>query len=238
MSEGDPGPVDAGGGGGGSFWTSLPTILTASAVFIGAVVSAIVALRGGGDDGGSTGTTQSTISSPDWHSHFVLPVRRGSGSAYFDGDVMFVRAAKAQPMVVLAEPDGALRDVRMNVQAKWFSGDRDYGVGFVCRYANAGNYYFLSVLSKGEYHIARYRKGKLMSLTRGPQPSDALRGEEHEIDARCVGSDPVILTLSVDGREIETVRDDDGIAEGNVGVRIGTSGSVTCEFDEFELSSL
>ena len=178
-----------------------------------------MALRGDGDGGG--GTTQ-TNSSPAWHSHFVLPIRRGSGSSYFDGDAMIVRAAKAQPMVVLAEPDGSFRDVRMNVHAEWFSGDRDYGVGFVCRYANAGNYYFLSVLSKGEYHIGRYRKGKLVSLTQGPQPSDALRGEKHEIDARCVGSDPVILTLSVDGREIENVRDDDGITEGNVGIRVGT----------------
>lgn len=237
MSEGDPGSGDVGGGG-GSFWTSLPTILTASAVFIGAVVSAIVALRGGGDGSADPGTTKSTISSPDWHSHFVLPIRRGSGSGYYDGDTMIVRAAKAQPMVVLAEPDGALRDVRMNVRSEWFSGDRDYGVGFVCRYANAANYYFLSVLSKGEYHIARYRKGKLRSLTNGPQPSDALRGEKHEIDARCVGSDPVILTLSVDGREIESVRDDDGIEEGNVGLRVGTSGSVTCSFHDFELSAL
>lgn len=235
MSEGDPGPVDAGGGGGGSFWTSLPTILTASAVFIGAVVSAVVALRGDGTGGGSA--TTATTASPPWHSHFVLPMRRGSGSSYYDGETMFVRAAKAQPMVVLAEPDGALRDVRMSVHAEWFSGDRDYGVGFVCRYANAANYYFLSVLSKGEYHIGRYRKGKLVSLTQGPQPSNALRGEEHEIDARCVGSKAVILTLSVDGREIESVSDGDGIKEGNVGIRLGTSGSVTCAFEDFALSS-
>jgi hypothetical protein len=206
-------------------------------VFIGAVVSAVVALRGG-DGNTPSPTTDTTASSPAWHSHFVLPMRRGSGSSYYDGETMIVRAAKAQPMVVLAEPDGSLRDVRMNVQAKWYSGDPDYGVGFVCRYANAGNYYFLSVLSKGEYHIGRYRKGELMSLTHGPQPSDALRGEKHEIDARCVGSNPVILTLSVDGREIETVRDDDGIAEGNVGIRVGTSGSVTCSFQDFVLSSL
>jgi hypothetical protein len=238
MSGGDIGSGDADGGGGGSFWTSLPTILTASAVFIGAVVSAVVALRGGGDGNANPGTTQSTISSPDWHAHFVLPIRRGAGSSYFDGDTMIVRAAKAQPMLVLAEPDGSLRDVRMNIHAEWFSGDRDYGVGFVCRYANAANYYFLSVLSKGEYHIARYRKGKLASLTHGPQPSDALKGEKHDIEARCVGSDPVLLTLTVDGREIGNVRDDDGIAEGNVGVRVGTSGSVTCSFDEFKLSSL
>jgi hypothetical protein len=238
MSEGDPGPLDAGGGGGGSFWTSLPTILTASAVFIGAIVSAVVALRGGGDGEATPTTTHTTTSAPEWHSHFALPLKRGFGKSYYDGETMFVQAGKAQPMVVLADRDGPLRDVRMSVHATWFSGDTDYGVGFICRHANPSNYYFLSVLSKGEYHIARYRKGDLVSLTGGPQPKDALRGDEHDVDARCVGSDPVILTLSVDGREIATVRDDDGIEEGNVGIRVGSSGSVTCSFRDFKLSSL
>ena len=61
----------------------------------------------------------------------------------------------------------------MRVHATWFSGDTDYGIGLICRHENPSNYYFLSVLSKGEYHIARYRKGKLVSLTRGPQPKAA-----------------------------------------------------------------
>ncbi len=126
----------------------------------------------------------------------------------------------------------------MNIHSEWFSGDSDYGVGFVCRYANAANYYFLSVLSKGQYHIGRYRKGKLVSLTHGPKPSGAVQGEKHDIEARCVGSDPVLLTLSVNGRELGNVRDDDGIAAGNVGIRLGTSGSVACTFDDFKLSSL
>ncbi|MDX6535263.1 MAG: hypothetical protein QOF68_3007, partial [Gaiellales bacterium] len=113
MSEGDPGPADAGGGG-GSFWTSLPTILTASAVFIGAVVSAVVALRGGGD-GNTTPTTPTTPAGPEWHSHFALPLTRGFGKSYYNGETMFVQAGKGQPMVVIAERDGPLRDVRMRV---------------------------------------------------------------------------------------------------------------------------
>lgn len=83
MSEGDPGPIDAGDGG-GSFWTSFPAILTASAVFIGAVVSAVVALRGGdGNAGGGTTTTTAAGSE-----HFV-PVTRPAGRVYFEGETMF-----------------------------------------------------------------------------------------------------------------------------------------------------
>jgi len=71
MSEGDPGLPDPVGG--GSFWTSLPALLTASAVLLGAVVSAVVALRSDGGDaapiteGGTTtglGRRAASTSSP------------------------------------------------------------------------------------------------------------------------------------------------------------------------------
>ena len=239
MSEGDPGPVDAGSGG-GSFWTSLPTILTASAVFIGAVVSAVVALRGGGGDGDvAAATTQTTTSPPAGLLHFVAMTRPG-GRNYFEGETMFVKASEpARPVLVLAEGDEPLRDVRMSVRAEWVSGARDYGVGFVCRYANAGNYYLLSVLSGRRYHIVRYRKGRPVSLTGGIQTSGAIHGDANDIDVRCVGSEPATLTLSVGGREVATVRDAAGIKEGNVGIRVGTSESVvTCSFRDFALRSL
>jgi hypothetical protein len=238
MSEGDPGPVDAGSGG-GSFWTSLPTILTASAIFIGAVVGAIVQLRGDGGDEAAATTTQTTPTIPTGQSHFVA-VTRPWGRSYFEGDVMFVKASEpAQPFLVLAEGDEPLRDVRMSARAEWVSGARDYGVGFVCRYANAGNYYLLSVLSGGRYHIVRYRKGRPVSLTGGIQTSGAIDGDAHDIDVRCVGSEPATLTLSVDGREVASVRDAAGIEEGNVGIRVGTSESVvTWSFRDFALRSL
>ncbi len=234
MSEGDPGPVDPGSSG-GSFWTSLPTILTALALFIGAVVGAIVQLRDDDDDTVVAGTT--TTAPPSW-SHFV-EMRRPGGRNYFEGETMFVKAsAPAQPVVVLAEGDKPLRDVRMSVRSEWVSGAKDYGVGFVCRYANAGNYYLLSVLSGGRYHIVRYRKGRPVSLTRGIQKSSAIDDDANEIEVRCVGSEPTALTLTVGGKEIATARDLDGIKEGNVGLRVGTSESVvTCSFRDFSLDS-
>jgi hypothetical protein len=230
MSEGDPGPVDTGGGG-GSFWTSLPAILTASAVFIGAVVSAVVALRSGGDDPPITTTSPSP-------GRIIAEVTRPSGRVYYEGETMFVKASRpAQPMLALAESDRQLADVGLSARVEWVSGAKDYGVGFVCRYANAGNYYLLSVLSGGRYHIARYRKGRLQSLARGT--SGALREDGKDLGVHCVGSEPVILTLTVDGRDVATARDALGIEEGNIGIRLGTSESVvTCSFQDFELRSL
>lgn len=238
MSEGDSGPVDPGAGG-GSFWTSLPTILTALAVFIGAVVGAIVQLRGDDDDGDAASATAQTTTSTPGLSHFVAMTRPG-GSNYFEGETMFVKASQpARPVLVLAEGEEPLRDVRMSVHSEWVSGARDYGVGFICRYANAGNYYLLSVLSGGRYHIVRYRKGKPVSLTGGIQTSSAIEEDANDIDARCVGSEPTALTLTVGGTEVATVRDAAGIEEGNVGIRVGTSESVvTCSFRDFTLRSL
>jgi hypothetical protein len=234
MSEGDPGPTDAGGG--GSFWTSLPALLTASAVLIGALVSAVVALRG---DGGGTTSNGGTTSRPEGNEYFVA-VTRPSGRVYFEDGTMFVKSSKpARPMLVLAENDEPLRDIGMSARTAWVSGAKDYGVGFVCRYADAGNYYLLSVLSDGRYHIVRYRRGKPVSLTGGIKTSARIDEDANDVEVRCVGSDPVILTLAVGGRDIASARDADGIEEGTFGLRLGTSESVvTCSFQDFELRSL
>jgi len=236
MSEGDPGPIDAGGG--GSFWTSLPALLTAAAVLLGAVVSAVVALRND-NSSASAGQTTTTTTGPRASEYFVA-VTRPAGRVYFESGTMFVKASKpAQPMLALAERADALKDVGIKASTEWISGAKDYGVGFVCRYANAGNYYLLAVLSGGRYHIVRYRKGRPVSLTGGIQKSAAIDDDANDVEARCVGNDPVILTLAVDGRDVASARDRDGIKEGNVGLRLGTSESVvTCAFRHFELKSL
>jgi len=233
MSEGDPGPLEAGGG--GSFWTSFPAILTASAVFIGALVSAVVALRGDESSAGG-GTTTTTAQG----SEYFRPVTRPSGRVYFEGETMFVKASlPARPMLVLAENDEQLEDVGMSARAEWVSGAKDYGVGFVCRYRDAGNYYLLSVLSDGRYHIVRYRKGKPVSLTGGIQTSGAIEDDANDISVRCVGNEPVILALEVNNRDVARVRDETGIEAGNVGIRLGTSESVvTHSFRDFELRAL
>ena len=238
MSEGDPGLPDPGGG--GSFWTSLPALLTASAVLLGAVVSAVVALRSDGGDSAPITEGGTTTGPGEASSKYFVAVTRPAGRVYFESGTMFVKASQpAQPMLALAEQSDALKDVGLSAHTEWVSGALDYGVGFVCRYANAGNYYLLSVLSGGRYHIVRYRKGRPVSLTGGIQVSAAIDDEANDVEARCAGHDPVILTLSVGGREVASVRDAEGIEEGNVGLRLGTSESVvTCSFRDFELRSL
>jgi hypothetical protein len=235
MSEGDLGPSDSDSGG-GSFWTSLPALLTAAAVLIGAIVSAIATFRD--DDDADAGTTASVTTQVEVAAPFV-PFTRPSGRLYFEGETMFVKAAQpGRPLVALAESETALADVRLDARVEWVSGARDYGVGFVCRYADAGNYYLLSVLSGGRYNVVRYRRGKPQSLT-GMRTSAAIEAEGNDVTARCVGNDPVMLTLAVGGRDLATARDADGIERGNVGVRVGTSESVvTCSFRDFELRSI
>jgi hypothetical protein len=237
VSEGDPGTSDAGGG--GSFWTSLPALLTASAVLLGAVVSAVVALRS--DEGGNADAAATTpASSTPVESRYFAAATRPAGRVYFEGETMFVKAAQpSRPMLALAETEALLRDVGLRARAEWVSGAKDFGVGFVCRYADAGNYYLLSVLSGGRYHIIRYRKGRPVSLTGGIQTSTAVRDDIGDVGARCVGSSPVLLTLTAGGRDFATARDAAGIAEGNVGIRVGTSESVvTLAFRDFDLRSL
>lgn len=236
MSEGDLGPSDSDSGG-GSFWTSLPALLTAAAVLIGAIVSAVATLRDDDDDAGAA--TTAPVTTPVEVAAPFAPFTRPWGRLYFEGETMFVKAAQAgRPLVALAEADTALADVRLDARIEWVSGARDYGVGFVCRYADAGNYYLLSVLSGGRYNVVRYRRGKPQSLT-GMRTNAAIDAEANDLSARCVGSDPVVLTLVVDGRDIATARDEEGIDRGNVGVRVGTSESVvTCSFRDFELRSL
>jgi hypothetical protein len=157
VSEGDPGTSDAGGG--GSFWTSLPALLTASAVLLGAVVSAVVALRS--DEGGNADAAATTpASSTPVESRYFAAATRPAGRVYFEGETMFVKAAQpSRPMLALAETEALLRDVGLRARAEWVSGAKDFGVGFVCRYADAGNYYLLSVLSGGRYTSSAIGRG-------------------------------------------------------------------------------
>jgi hypothetical protein len=196
-----------------------------------------VLIRATGDDGGQEGSPQTTTSPSTALSQHFAPATRRGGRNYFDGETMFVKASR--PVLVLAEGDELLRDVRMSVHAEWVSGARSYGVSLICRYASPGNYYLVGVLNGSQYNIVRYRDGRGASLTGGIQTSEAIHGDAYDIDVSCVGREPVTLTLRVDGREVDTVRDLAGIEEGNFGIRVGTSESVvTCSFRDFALRSL
>jgi hypothetical protein len=144
MDESGEGPApDAGAGGGGitSFLTSVRGVISTFAALVIAVGGLITALNqvgliGDGDDDATSGS--GTI---------FGPVERPNGRVYFDEELMYVRASTpGRPLLHLADRGEAVADVSIRAQSEWVSGARDYGLGFVCRYENAKNYFDLREL--------------------------------------------------------------------------------------------
>jgi hypothetical protein len=242
------GDADPGGGGGGgiiSFLTSVRGIVSTFATLVLAISGLIAALNQAGVIGGEDTTVAGTTTPPPTttttqSTSLFGPVTRPNGEVYFDGEQMYVRAAlPGRPLLHLADRAEPVADVSLRVRTEWVSGARDYGLGFVCRYENAKNYYLLSVLSGGRYNIVRYRNGQGRSLTGGIQTGTGAAEGANDIYAKCTGDDPANLTLTVNGRELRTVRDDDGLGAGIVGLRVGSSESfVVVRFERFDLREL
>ena len=192
-----------------------------------------------GDDEAAVVTTNLTTTTTEPRS---LPraVTRPNCRACFEGAVMFLHASKAaRPLLHLADLGDPISDISMRVRTEWVSGAPDYGFGLICRYANAANYYLLSVLSGGRYNIVRYRAGKPISLTGGIQAGSGAAEGANDVHAKCTGDAPTSLTLTGNGRPLPVVRDPDGIESGIVGVRVGSSESVvTLRFQNFVLTQL
>jgi len=215
-------------------------VITAIAALIGAVSGLLIALNkagvlGDGGGGGSSGTT--TTEEAD---SLFQAGRSPAGRVYFDGKTMYVRVNNAKaPMVLRADQSDPLQHVAMRTRVRWVSGATDYGFSLLCRYRNPKNYYLLAVLSGSRYNIARYRDGRLTSLTRGFQTSTYIGEDDNDVKASCVGESPTTLTLEVNGHRIAQASDPAGLPAGNIGIRVGTGESfVTTSFEDFVLSLL
>jgi hypothetical protein len=242
VSETEPpvAPDDAESAGGfASFLNSTPKVIGAITALIGAVSGLLIALNRAGLLGDGNGSSTGTTTSEEAETLFG-PMTRPVGRVYFDGKTMYVRAATPRtPLLHLADQDKDLQDVAMTTRVRWVSGARDYGYSLLCRYRNSRNYYLLAVLSGSRYNIARYRNGRLTSLTRGIQESTHVEDDANDIVARCVGESPTTLTLEANGHVIGQVTDAEGLPGGNIGIRVGSGESfVTFRFENFVLKSL
>jgi hypothetical protein len=231
------GPQDSEPGGGigiGSFLNSAPRAIGSITALIGAVTGLLIALNKVGILDGDNGGGETEMAGS------LFPAfERASGSrVYFDGKTMYVKSATpTRPLVVLANQKEPLQDVAMTFRVKQVGGATDYGLALICRHDSNRNYYFLAVLSGGRYNIARYRDGNLTSLAHGT--SSALTEDANDITAKCVGDQPTSLTLEANGQKVGAVKDADGLAGGNIGVRVGTNESfVTVRFENFVLKYL
>lgn len=124
----------------------------------------------------------------------------------------------------------AVEDSSTTVEVQEIQGvtNRDFGV--ICRLSRTGPvaYYSLTVNSEtGAYSIARWREDTPDILEEGED--DAIEGIEAgdttEVTGTCLGEgdgEPVELGLAVDGREVATVTDDEGLAAGITGLSVVT----------------
>jgi hypothetical protein len=222
--------------GGLGFLSSTPRVIGAITALIGAISGLLLALNKTGILGGdgatpSSGTT--TVTKPP----LFGPDTQGGGEGEVrldpDGTLYVTATEPGHGVRVLADRDNIPANVSLNARARWVSGEHDWSFALVCRFQGSKNFYLLGVIPiKHLYNIARYRDGRLTSLS-GLQRSDAIRAENNKVTARCVGTQSTTLTLMVNGETLPSVRDPNGLAYGKVGLRVGSSvGVVTCAFSE------
>ena len=156
------------GGGLGAFLSSAPRVIGSITALIGAVTGLLIALNKVGWLDGDSPKPE------DADSVFGTLEREPIGRVYFDGKTMYVKASTPNnPLVHLAKLDDPLHDVSMNARVRWFSGAKDYGVSFICRYQSPANYYVLAVLS-----------GPRLQHRQVPQQEADLPNRRHQAD-RC-----------------------------------------------------
>ena len=109
----------------------------------------------------------------------------------------------------------------MSTRMRWVSGATDYG------------FRSLPVQKPEELLLARGAERRPLqhravsqrpatSLTRGIQRSTYVADGANDVNVRCIGDRPTTLTLEVNGHVIGQVRDAEGLASGNIGIRVGS----------------
>ena len=230
---GDSPPSLEEGGGFTGFLTSLRGVIASIAALVIAISGLLTALKAvgvfDGDDepGPLTQTSTGGLFTGG-------PVRYGTVSV--EGASVSVTASRrGRPVVHLASLEDDRDDVSLSARIERTGGSNDYGAGLVCRHRSAANYYVFSLLSGGRYRILRYRGGKAAVLSSGERVA-AIRDGANDVTASCLGDQPTRLRLVVNGLTVGRADDVDGIADGAVGVRVGTNTPpVTCRFDDLVL---
>jgi len=218
-------------------------VIGAITALVGALSGLLIALNKAGILGNGGGTSATTTQS-NGTTTVAEPTPFGpNGQGGGDGEVelkdgaLYVTANEPGHGVrVLADPESTATSTTLTARAQWVDGERDWSFALVCRFQGSKNFYLLGVIPiKHQYNIARYRDGRLKSLS-GLRRSDSIRTNDNRVTARCIGKQPT-LTLKVNGETLPAVHDANGLAYGNVGIRVGSAvGVVTCAFTELELA--
>jgi hypothetical protein len=133
-----------------------------------------------------------------------------------------------------ANPGKRFGDVRVEVFATKIGGPDDNAFGVLCRYQDAGNYYYFVASSDGYAGIGLRLNGKSQLLSGDKLKSYSFINKGNAINqirADCVGN---TFTLYVNGQQASSVRDT-AFLEGDVGLWSTTYdvGGVDIFFDNF-----
>ena len=231
-------PVPPAPSGGRKGWL-IGGVAALALLAIAGVIAAVLLTRG--DDEPNAATTQTTTtqttatttttSTVDGSAAFSDPPnlfravqRDGSNAAFSNAAYAFFVNVANQPLISVADRE-APADVRMTVDVTG-GGSSDFGASLLCRYQGSDDYYLLAIASDSRYNVVKYVDGEPQSLQGGFKTSSAVRsgGATNEVEATCEGSDPVDLTLVVNGTRVARITDSDSpYTGGTVGLRVGTT---------------
>lgn len=159
--------------------------------------------------------------------------------AVYEADYMgdaYRIAVFASETEVWARPRLNISNVRIEVIATKVSGSNDNLFGVICRYQDAGNFYFFVISSDGYAGIGIHKNGAESLLSFDTmQPAQAVkRGDASNlIRAACIDKE---LSLHVNDTLVARVQAEDW-TEGDVGLIVGTYAQpeVEIEFDNFSV---
>ena len=122
-------------------------------------------------------------------------------------------------------------DLGLEVDARLHAGTDDNGQGFICRYTDKDNFYFLYIGNDGWYSINKFVNDEYESLLSGWAPDGVIDPVVNKIGALCAGD---TLTLEVNGQVLGSVQDSSH-PYGAVGLftRTYDTANITIAYDNF-----
>lgn len=111
------------------------------------------------------------------------------------------------------------------------SGSEENGAGFVCRYQDEDNFYFMYIGNDGYYSIDKYVNGTYENLSSGMANEGYISSDYNRLEGECNGNS---LGLWANGGLLDYVEDSD-LPDGGVGlyVRSFDEANFTVGFDNF-----
>jgi hypothetical protein len=122
-------------------------------------------------------------------------------------------------------------DVELEVDARLHAGTQENGQGFVCRYTDVDNFYFLFIGNDGWYSIDKYVDDKYENLLSGQAPDGIIDPVANKIKALCAGN---TLSLTVNDYFLGSVQDwSHSYGEVGLFTQSYNTGNITIAYDNF-----